>query len=125
MGLNGLIVAVFLSAINSRVRGFGNAQGHFEDVDFLKMHEKLLLKEIFLLPGSRLSPFPALSKKEKEELQTIIEIKSRQNEQWGWKEPRTCLFLDDYSRLIPSAFYLVVVRDFNSTVSSLITREHN
>jgi hypothetical protein len=104
--------------------GIGNAQGHFEDVDFLKMHEKLLLKRNFPPTGFTFKPVPGLSKKEKEELQTIIEIKSRQNEQWGWKEPRTCLFLDDYSRLIPSAFYLVVVRDFNSTVSSLITREH-
>jgi len=47
-----------------------------------------------------------------------------QNEEWGWKEPRTCLFMDEYNQLIPSAFYMIVVRDFNSTVSSLINREY-
>jgi hypothetical protein len=104
--------------------GIGNAQGHFEDTDFLKMHEKLLLKRNFPSTGFTYKPVPGLSGKEKEEIQTIIETKSRQNQQWGWKEPRTCLFLDAYSQLIPSAFYLVVVRDFNSTVSSLVTREY-
>ncbi|MDP4262365.1 MAG: sulfotransferase [Bacteroidota bacterium] len=102
----------------------GNVEGHFEDVDFLKMHQKLLLKRNFPSTGFIYKPLPRLSGEEKEELQTIIETKSRQNEEWGWKEPRTCLFLDEYSRLIPSAFYVMVVRDFNSTVSSLITREY-
>lgn len=102
----------------------GNIEGHFEDVDFLQIHRKLLLKRNFPSSGFVYKQVPRLSEQEKMELQTIIETKNSKNKEWGWKEPRTCLFLDEYSRLIPAAFYVIVVRDFNSTVSSLIKREH-
>lgn len=45
------------------------------------------------------------------------------NSQWGWKDPRTCLFLASYRKLLPDAFYLNVIRDYRSTVSSLIRRD--
>ena len=42
----------------------------------------------------------------------------------GWKEPRTSLFLNDYSQLLPEAYYFVVVRNFNDTVNSLVNKEY-
>jgi len=104
--------------------GVGNVQGHFEDIDFLQLHQELLLKKNYPSSGFINEPFPALSGHEQQQLKAMIETKNRQKEEWGWKEPRTCLFLDEYSKLIPSAFYVVVVRDFNSTISSLINREY-
>ena len=35
---------------------------------------------------------------------------------------RTCLFLDTYHNLLPDAFYFVVLRDYQSVISSLVHR---
>ena len=104
----------------------GNEQGHFEDDDFLRLHRKFLKKRNFPDSGfiyKNSKPFQ-LSELEQMELKGIIEAKSLKHDQWGWKEPRTTLFLDEYSQLLPGAFYMVVVRNFNATVNSLIVRQH-
>ncbi len=104
----------------------GNEQGHFEDEDFLRLHCKFLKKRNFPDSGFiyKNSRQFQLSELEKMELKGTIETKSLRHEEWGWKEPRTTLFLDDYSQLIPGAFYVVVVRSFNATVNSLIVRQY-
>ncbi|MGC4103193.1 sulfotransferase [Ferruginibacter sp.] len=102
----------------------GNLNGHFEDADFLRIHQKLLRKRRLPESGLIFKDLPELSELEKTELKGIIESKNRKHEEWGWKEPRTSLFLGEYNELIPGAFYVVVVRSFNATVNSLVTRQH-
>ncbi|HEY2721888.1 MAG TPA: sulfotransferase [Chitinophagaceae bacterium] len=102
----------------------GNDQGFFEDTDFQDVHKQLLRKRHCSPIGFEDKPFPELDANEKRELLSIIEKKESEQTEWGWKDPITCLFLDAYRELVPSAFYLVIVRDFRSTVSSLVTREH-
>jgi len=104
----------------------GNEQGHFEDEDFLRLHRKFLKKRNFPDSGfihKNHRQFQ-LSELEKMELKGVIETKSLKHGEWGWKEPRTTLFLDDYNQMIPGAFYVLVVRSFNATVNSLIVRQH-
>ena len=101
----------------------GNVQGHFEDADFLRLHQKFLKKRNFPESGLVYKKSIELSELEKMELKGIIASKSRKHEEWGWKEPRTSLFLDGYAELIPNAFYVFVVRDFNATINSLVTRQ--
>ena len=100
----------------------GNKEGHYEDVEFLKLHEEIL-------SGNGLSPGGLvhdkkidISEYQLEKLKAIINVKERHYEQWGWKEPRTCLFLDIYRELLPGAKYLVIVRDHMAVVSSLLKR---
>lgn len=100
-----------------------NKEGYFEDTDFLKAHQQLLKKRSHPSTGFIDQPLDSLQHTELKNIQDLIDRKSERKE-WGWKEPRTCLFLDVYNKLIPSAFYLVVVRDYTSTVSSLLTREY-
>lgn len=100
-----------------------NKEGYFEDTDFLKAHQQLLKKRSHPSTGFIDQPVGRLQQAEVKTIQDIIDRKSKKME-WGWKEPRTCLFLDVYNKLIPSAYYLVVVRDYASTVSSLLTREY-
>ena len=102
----------------------GNEQGHFEDADFLRLHQKFLRKRHFPESGFVYKKPIELSELEKMELKGVIETKSRKNKEWGWKEPRTSLFLDGYSKLIPGAFYVVAVRNFNDTINSLVTRQY-
>jgi len=103
--------------------GWGNEDGHFEDVEFLKMHEEVLASNN--LPPSGLTDVQIdhFSIYEKEKLKSIIKIKQQLYDQWGWKDPRTCLFLDVYQELLPDACYLIILRDYQSVVSSLLRRE--
>jgi hypothetical protein len=103
--------------------GIGNIDGHFEDIEFLKLHEEILHDNH--LPESGLTDEHniEISLYHREKLKSIIQVKNNLYPQWGWKDPRTCLFLDTYKELIPDARYLIVVRDYNAVVSSLLQRD--
>lgn len=104
--------------------GIGNDDGHFEDADFLLLHQQLLLNKSLPDTGLTDKTIDALTGAEKESIHNLIVNKNLLHEEWGWKEPRTCLFLDSYNKLLPDAFYFVVVRSYNDTVNSLVTREY-
>jgi hypothetical protein len=101
----------------------GNIEGHFEDVDFYRFHEDTLESNHLPKSGLIASTVPELSTYQKEKLKSIISFKNKMNRQWGWKDPRICLFLAHYRELIPDAYYLNIIRDYKSTVSSLISRD--
>lgn len=103
--------------------GNGNVEGHFEDVEFLKLHEEILNNNSLDISGLVDAKKIELSAYQLAKLQGVINIKQQLYEQWGWKDPRTCLFLDTYSKLLPEAKYLVIMRDYNAVISSLIKRE--
>lgn len=100
----------------------GNENGHFEDLDFLNSHKALLKGRKLSDNGFTSDPFKPLSCEEKDKLRDIISYKNDYHTQWGWKDPRTCLFLDTYHELLPDACYFVVLRDYESVISSLIYR---
>ena len=95
---------------------------HFEDVDFLDAHKAILKSHRLPDNGFTASPLNPLSYNERDRLKDIVFYKNQFNRQWGWKDPRTCLFLETYRQLIPDAFYLVVWRDYQSVVCSLINQ---
>jgi hypothetical protein len=101
----------------------GNADGHFEDIDFYRYHEDVLQDNHLSKFGYVNRPIQNLSYYQEEKIKSITSFKSKVHKQWGWKEPRTCLFLNHYRKLIPEAYYLVVLRDYHSTVNSLIVRD--
>lgn len=100
----------------------GNDNGHFEDLDFLNSHKAILKSQRLSDNGFTLAPLKPLSYSDIDRLKDIIAYKNGFNTQWGWKDPRTCLFLDTYHSLLPDAFYFVVLRDYQSVISSLIHR---
>lgn len=103
--------------------GPSNLDGHFEDVEFLRIHEEILTSNN--LPASGLVDADKIniSIYQKEKLKTIIKIKNKLYKQWSWKEPRTCLFLNTYRELLPKSKYLVIVRDYQSVINSLLKRD--
>lgn len=101
----------------------GNVEGHFEDLDFYRFHEDTLAAHHLSKFGFTTQPVKALSEYEEEKLKSIIYLKNKMNRQWGWKDPRTCLFLAHYRRLIPDARYLNIVRDYKATINSMIIRD--
>jgi hypothetical protein len=100
-----------------------NKEGHYEDVEFLRMHEEILAANDYPPSGLIHHRAVSLSEYQLEKLRVIIQLKERHFAQWGWKEPRTCLFLDVYHELIPRANYLVIVRDHAAVVNSLLKRD--
>jgi hypothetical protein len=100
-----------------------NLDGHFEDLEFKIMHEEVLTSKN--LPASGLVEVHDvdLSVYQTEKLKSIINVKNNLYDQWGWKDPRTCLFLDTYRQLLPGSKYLVILRDYQSVIDSLLRRD--
>lgn len=108
----------------------GNPDGHFEDLEFLALHERILVANG--LPSDGISRrydrafdfagFEALAIDAELVEQAAKLIRSRPA-QFGWKDPRTCLFLPMYRELLPSAQSLIVVRHFDQVVRSLLARD--
>lgn len=102
--------------------GVGNVQGHFEDLELYWLHRRWLEHHRLPHTGFVAAPVPGFSAALKQQLRQLIAERNARHPQWGWKEPRTCLFLDDYRELLPDAHYAVIFRAFGETVSSMIVR---
>lgn len=98
--------------------GRANPNGFFEDTDFYQFQETLLLdrRSTILVPsGFSFEPTSA----EIERAQALVA--ERQGlAVWGWKDPRTSLFLDLWDSLIPDARYLFVFRHPFEVLLSLL-----
>lgn len=103
----------------------GNEDGHFEDTDFFELHRQTLREQDLPDNGFIHHSLEGLTNRQKYKLEQLIGKKNSQQHQWGWKDPRTCLFLPFYRQLIPDAKYIVIWRNYNVVVSSLISRIYN
>jgi hypothetical protein len=103
--------------------GNGNVEGHFEDLEFLKLHEEILTGSGADSAGLSTPVEMVPTRYERAKMKAIIAVKNASFTQWGWKEPRTCLFLETYSELLPTAKYLVVLRDYKEVTHSLLKRD--
>lgn len=102
----------------------GNVEGHFEDIDFLKIHEEILVENNLSSTGLISMETLLITPDQKDKISTLINNKNSVHQQWGWKEPRTCLFLKVYKELIPGCKYLIIVRDYKSVTASLLRRDY-
>lgn len=102
-----------------------NKDGHFEDLDFLEFHRSILRSnnlDDFLFDEnieitfdeSYLTTASNLSKK-----------KSKKNNQWGWKEPRTCLFVNLWNMIIKDSVYIISFRNPELVIDSVLRRRYN
>jgi len=99
-----------------------NEQGYFEDMDFVRLHENLLKSSALPDTGLTDKDIPELSSPNKENMTRLLESKDTGSAPWGWKDPRTCLFLPVYRQLLPHAKYILIYRDYKFCVHSLIRR---
>lgn len=99
-----------------------NADGHFEDPDFVTLHENLLQEASLPFNGLTDVQIQHLPLNQRMKVKALLDRKSSLHSQFGWKDPRTCLFLQEYREWIPEASYLIVIRDFNAVVHSLVNR---
>ncbi len=95
-------------------------EGLYEDKDFVELHKEMLRRNraTHLLIGPL-----SLQTDERDRRQALALIEARRGlPNWGWKDPRTALFLPFWHELLPSARYLMVYRHYAQVVDSLHRR---
>ncbi|NNV56582.1 hypothetical protein [Limnovirga soli] len=111
--------------LGDRLHGadIGNVEGHFEDIDFLQLHRQMLTDQKMSSVGLVYNEIDSIDAYFIKKIRALIDFKNSLHTQWGWKEPRTCLFLSYYREFLSNANYLVVIRDYHSVVTSLVERD--
>jgi hypothetical protein len=99
-----------------------NPRGHFEDVDFLLFHQRALAAGGLSADGFIAGGEPTVPALMLAEAHDILAARRAQGRLWGWKEPRTVLFLDFWEQLLPEARFLFVFRRPWEVVDSLFRR---
>jgi len=99
-----------------------NPKGYFEDIDFLNLHKNMLPYYGIDRGGHEVIHKFKITNTHRNEIIKLLNKKNKK-EQWGWKDPRTVLFLETYKELISDGLYIVVFRTWENVVKSLIKRE--
>ena len=98
-----------------------NPYGHFEDRDFVRLHDALLDD------GGRTwhvdEPFtPSISLARWNQMASLADRRRVRHRLWGFKDPRSCFFLAAWRYLIPDMRTLIVFRDPRECAFSLERR---
>jgi|694.fasta_scaffold50083_4 hypothetical protein len=99
-----------------------NPRGHFEDVDLLLFHQRALAANGVSADGFIADGEPEVPALMRAEAHDIVAARRNKQRLWGWKEPRTVLFLDFWERILPEARFLFVFRRPWEVLDSLFRR---
>ncbi|VEP17868.1 TPR domain protein (fragment) [Hyella patelloides LEGE 07179] len=98
-----------------------NPNGFFEDWDFVALHQAILSSQGIAHEGWTKEKLVEVQGQYLATAQSLIS--ARKNKQiWGWKDPRTTLFLDFWLQLIPEAKFIFTFRSPWEVVDSLFRR---
>lgn len=100
----------------------GNPAGHFEDQAIYEFHQRALAANGLGPEGFTSQSAISIPEGLLPEAQRLIEHRRRHAGPWGWKEPRTTLFLEFWADLLPEAKFLLVFRRPWEVVDSLYRR---
>jgi len=99
----------------------GNDKGHFEDIDFVEFHKQVLRSQSLDADGLTFQDRMHVADRYVKIAEDLTKQKSVHC-LWGWKDPRTTLFLDFWLQLLPDANFLLVYRSPWEVVDSLYRR---
>lgn len=100
----------------------GNIRGHFEDLEFCQLHQRILAANGLSPEGFTCADAIAVPARSRAEATSLIDRRRAAGRPWGWKDPRTTLFLDLWAELLPEARFLFLVRSPWEVVDSLFRR---
>jgi hypothetical protein len=98
-----------------------NPYGHFEDWEFVDIHNIAVNNEGTYLFEKALSE--NLINNIKEKAKPLINQKNKTLEHWGFKDPRTCMFLEMYEELLDNPVYVFIYRNYSDASNSYFNRE--
>ncbi len=101
---------------------YGNVKGHFENVDFVEFHKAVLRQHNIDELGCTVQPHLSFNSQQREQAKGLIEENQDSHHPWGWKDPRTTLFLEDWREILPDAYFIFVYRSPWEVVDSLYRR---
>ena len=110
-------------------RAPGNPRGHFEDMEIFRINQ-MILEE---------NQLPVFTDNIKRDLRKVnaglsvsgglggtiskhVNDRDSKYEFWGWKDPRTVLTFNVWSKYCPNAYVIVLFRSMEQTVDSLLRR---
>jgi GT2 family glycosyltransferase len=102
--------------------GRGNARGHFEDLDFQEFHQRALRANGLHGDGIVPAGHPEVPEGLEPRARELVAARRAAGKPWGWKDPRTLLFLDFWSEVAPEASWLLVFRSPWEVADSLYRR---
>lgn len=99
-----------------------NPDGHFEDLHLVSLHQDMLRtrNRDWDTPGAAVTNF---SNCEKQQARAIVDRLESPGTTWGFKDPRTCLFLQFWSELLPNSTWVFVYRHYLPCNRSLRCRQ--
>jgi hypothetical protein len=100
----------------------GNPRGHFEDVDFLRFHIDVLTAQGLDTNGYVCRQSVRVPEQFRERALALVRARQGAGRPWGWKEPRTVLFLDFWKGLIPHAAFVLLFRSPWEVADSMFRR---
>lgn len=110
----------------------GNPQGYFEDLDFLNLHRQFLARSaasagrVLEDSSMREQAFDfSPSAHDIDDAKRIIRERKALGQPWGWKDPRSCYFLNFWDALLPEARYLMVYRHPLEMAASIVRMGKN
>jgi hypothetical protein len=101
-----------------------NPYGLFEDREMQQLHEGILQDNGTNWQVTR-RLLPVVSPARWNQLRSLVRRREAEHELWGFKDPRACLFLELWKRLLPDAKCVVVFRRFADSTRSLERRAAN
>lgn len=103
----------------------GNERGHFEDLGILSFHRTVLVSNGLLSEGYTTQDTIVIPEGLRAEAAGHVAARGSQERAWGWKEPRTTLFLDFWREMLPAARFVLVFRRPWEVVDSLLRRNES
>ncbi|MCB0323903.1 MAG: sulfotransferase, partial [Bdellovibrionales bacterium] len=104
-----------------------NPFGYFEDLAFVEFHKELLARcndtRDDVMWVKHLPTFTEADRKRAAEL-VAVASGSGAAQAWGWKDPRTCFFLDLWAEILPDARFIFPYRDPDAVTDSLLKRHY-
>lgn len=100
----------------------GNERGHYEDLDFYEFHARALRAQGVGSEGFACIDGLSVPATLRPAAEALVEARTQSGVPWGWKDPRTCLFLDFWGDLLPEARFLFVFRSPWEVMDSLFRR---
>lgn len=100
----------------------GNPKGYFEDEDFWRLHKEILQSQGLDPDGWTTLPKVDVPEQFRKRAQGLCDRRLAKQIPWGWKDPRTTLFLEFWTSLLPHAKFIFPYRAPWEVVSSLFRR---
>jgi hypothetical protein len=105
--------------------GFDNVKGHYEDLELLSIHENDLKLKKLHPNGLRLKHNTGLffEQSSLNDIKKIL-IDRKNLEVWGWKEPRSTLYIQEWKQILPDLKVVAIYRPANQVIDSLVRRNY-